>query len=180
MKSSQPMDPVRRPFRARWQTYRYSKLREFVLSDIIDKILARLPAYFAWHLNVQSNDISPADQSVWFVWAEVGIIQPKWELFSQIKYYSAKYYSAKYYSAKWDIIQPNVSKATFGWIIFSAKCPLQRSSGGLQHDDGHRCLSFRRAAFSTITRVAARRLIIQRDSQVDSFLFQLEESESYF
>ena len=80
------------------------------------------------------------------------ISQTKWELFSQIKYYSAKYYSAKYYSAKWDIIQPNVSKATFGWIIFSAKCPLRRSSGGLQHDDGHKydaylsppCLFYRR------------------------------------
>jgi hypothetical protein len=40
------------------------KFRELALSDIIDKILARLPAYFAAHLNVQFNDISPADQSV--------------------------------------------------------------------------------------------------------------------
>jgi hypothetical protein len=86
----------------------------------------------------------------------VGIIQPKWELFSQIKYYSAKYYSAKYYSAKWDIIQPNVSKATFGWIIFSAKCPLRRSSGGLQQDDGHIMPIFRHPAFSPVTWVEAR------------------------
>jgi hypothetical protein len=33
------------------------------LIHIIDRILARLPAYFAPHFNVQFNDRSPADQS---------------------------------------------------------------------------------------------------------------------
>jgi hypothetical protein len=43
-----------------------------------------------FNLMIDRQPTSPGD-----FYAEVGIIQPKWELFSQIKYYSAKYYSAK-------------------------------------------------------------------------------------
>jgi hypothetical protein len=52
------------------ETYRYKygtsadlQVAGICLIYIIDRILARLPAYFATHFNVQFNDRSPADQS---------------------------------------------------------------------------------------------------------------------